>query len=238
MNSQKIIFNIIIIILFLSQILCLILYSIKYPTIYEYKNFMNLLYRKTNYDKNSPYVLGFEKVFGHYCNPPSMVCVDLNEIKSLVIYAFNIITGFFLISGVIYFCIFSLSNRSKGDLKCFKIICPLIFAFGGLTNIYIIYIAFSEGKIVIPNDQFYIFDDEFNETIRNTLNFVSERGSYLQWTSILIIITIIIQIFITVVYSLKLEFKYIDNYNVEQNISHPQNSALLNNNIENIPNNN
>ena len=174
-----------IIILFIGEMICLILFLNKYPEIQErkYHQITRDIYEAEEKEDNQ-IVREFENIFGKLCKGGSdFSCFDIG-LRTIITYIICIIIGILSSIGSFAYC--CSKNNKKGAL--------VVFIISGLLNMNNIDLAFQKDEVNFDGN-IYLYDDDLNNRIKKAINMVYTRSSYLKATSILISIIIIAQIF-------------------------------------------
>ena len=175
---------VIIIILFICEIICLFIYCDKYPEIFNYKSLMKeICFRENN--KNTYIVDEFEKIFGQLCYKGKFTYqLDPRDI---------FINGFcFMVSFLSFISIIITSLLPR--IYLYKVSSIILLVFSSFFNFYNIFIAFKEDGVNLSDNKIYIYSEEFNNQIREALDFANNRAKYLKATSFIILIIILIEI--------------------------------------------
>ena len=202
MSKRQIIFTILFAILFIVQIICLIQYCFKYKERFSYKEFM-LELKSNDKEHYSNVYYKFEKFLGHYCGRSELGCFDLNlnEIGLFFQYGANIFIGIIISQGVLLF-IYKI-NFGEFTTSIKKIII-IILAVAGLFNIFDIYNSFDEYfRIDLNENQIYIYTDDINKKIRDTLDKLNIRAIYMTYSSFAFEIICILEIIIVLLFTSK-----------------------------------
>ena len=183
-----------IIILFIIEIICIILYLHYYSEIYDrkYNNLMFCIFILWKYlserltddiyeaeDKSETKIVEeFENIFGKKCRGLSCLRFDFSVI---IPYIICIIIGLFSAIGSFAYCC------AKNNL----IAAIVIFIICALLNIYNICGAFEKEEINVEGN-IYKYDNELNSRIKDAVDMVHTRSIFLKTTSFLILIIIIV----------------------------------------------
>ena len=197
--------------LILIFILCiviggLILYIKKYILIIAYRDFMKVLKEKleNQYENNDyyNYYNEFESVFGTYNNDLFFLGPEAHRIFTFI--------EIILIGVAI---IFQLCNNCW---KIFRAVISLLILSGCLfINIYNIYISFQiKNKVNLTDDQIYIFDDDFNNEIKENLKKMYNRKIYIITSLFFVIVGLFTQFVLTII---DLRISPTNNNNVKKN---------------------
>ena len=171
----------------------------------------------------------FEKVLGHYCGRSEIGCLELNfhEIVLFFQYGVNILIGFCIFVGVLF--IFRLLQNIFIELilekliNILKLVIILILSAAGLFNIFDIYHSFEEEiRMHLPENQIYIFTDDLNKKIRDTLDKLYKRAIYMKIMAFTLDIICILEIIIVHLYVSKKNRQDVspllqNNYNHDNN---------------------
>ena len=173
MEREKL-FNILIIILCIFELIALIIFGLKYLSDFNFKEFMEKLNQKLNelgeYDQD--YLEAFEYLFHRYYDSTGLFAFA-NFLKSASIFVITIILLIIMILFQInYIC------KQKEFFRFILSIAFLLICFC-LEFIYIYFAFKAKCKIKLTEDEIYIFDDEFNKEIKNNLDFMYERRIYM-----------------------------------------------------------
>ena len=181
---------IIIIILFICEIICLYIYCDKYPEIFNYKSLMKeICFRENN--KNTYIVNEFEKVFGQLCHKGKFT-YQLDP-RDIFTNGFCFMVSFLSLTSII---MTSLLPR----INLYKVCSLLLLVFSIFFNFYNIFIAFKEDGVNLSDSKIYIYSEDFNNQIREALDFAYNRAKYLKATSFITLIIILIEIILSVLF--------------------------------------
>ena len=171
-----------ILILFIVEIICIILYISKYIEIFDpkYKQLTRDIY-KSEIKKSSEILEEFEKIFGTICK--TLICIELDFREFFTI--------LFCILIIIFSGIGSFSSRYCSKTFGCKVCCVIILIISGVMNVYNIDSAFSEDGKNLYSKYIYFYDEDLNNRMREALNMIHIRSLYLKTTSIMILIIII-----------------------------------------------
>ena len=176
----------------------LIIFHFKYVAQFNFYKFMTKLEDKLSlkekekeidYKTMEAILQAYYKVFNHYFDNAASLFALLTLLSMYVL--------FFTIIAILISVILQFGNKSK-DCKFFFI---MFFSIYSLANIIIYFIlAFnSKYKLDLSEKDIYIFDDEFNQEIKNNLYFMFKRKIYLITFVFLAFIGIIAQLIIGII---------------------------------------
>ena len=184
----------IIMILCILEIAALIIYLGKYISNYSFKSFMEKLSEKLDYSSESDqkYLRVFEDVFNKYTDSTGLFALGNFFTMAIVLVAIGILLLFTILIQLKVFCRQDDSKRFIFSL-IFIILCFAI-NFANLDP------AFNaKYEVKLDKDQIYRFDDEFNEEIKDNLDFMYERRIYLIVCFLLTQIFFICQIVLVII---------------------------------------
>lgn len=224
------IINIILLAILILEIVALILFHIKYIAQFNFRNFMSTLYDKMNlteeyelreeYEHREKYKKyeKYEAVFNKYYDNASLGFA-ISTATSLFVMILTIIALIFLV--IWQFC-----GKCKNCKKC----CDFFFPIYCLLNMIIyLYFAFSaKYKVDIPENEIYVYDEEFNKELKKNLDFMYERKIYLIVCVFVAIAGIITQFILILIYR-KNESVIINNMQPQYFYSQP--NIQQNNNL-------
>ena len=167
-----------------SFVYILYVYIDKYPEIFNYRALMkDLCFHENN--KNTYIIKEFEKIFGQYCDGGKFVYkLDTRDIFTN---AFCFIVSFLSLSGIIITNIFPRIFIHKVN-SIILLLSSIIF------NFYNIFIAFREEGVNLSDSKIYKYGEEFNNQIKEGLDYAFNRAKYLKATSIIVLIIILIEL--------------------------------------------
>ena len=185
---------IILIILFCIEIAGVILFTYKYALIDSYGSFMDHLEYQLKKRYNSSYEFYFNKykeVFGDY----DRRYYGLSEV-------------IFTIFNIIELAVLLISNLFQLCNKCWKIcraitsLLLLLICFG--YSFLLLWHSFSfKSKVDLTDEEIYIFDEEFNNEIKNNLKYIHDRRIYLITSSFFVTAAILAE-FVLIIIDVKL----------------------------------
>ena len=175
---------IIIIILFICEIICLYIYCDIYPEIYNYKSLMkDICFHENN--KNTYIVKEFEKVFGQLCEKGKFL-YKLDP-RDILINAFCFMVSFLSFIAIVITALFP-------RIFIYKVSTIILLVVSICFNFFNIFISFREDGVNLSDSKIYIYDKEFNNQIKEGLDFAYNRAKYLKATSFIVLIIILIEI--------------------------------------------
>ena len=190
-----------IIILYIIEIICIILYLGYYSEIYDnkYHELTRDIYEAEN-KKEIDIVEEFENIFGELCKGLlDFSCLKI-DLTIVLLYIICIIIGILSTIGSFAYC--CAKNNIKGAI--------VVFIISAALNIVNIVCAFEKDEINIKGN-IYQYEDELNSRIKDAVDMIHTRSSYLKATSFLILIIIIV--IISNLFLLKHETDNIENLN-------------------------
>ena len=174
---------VIIIILFICENICLYIYCDKYPDIFNYQSLMKEICFHEN-NKNTYIVNEFEKIFGQFCDEGKFVySFDPREI---ITNGFSFMVSLLSLIGIL---VATLLSR----IFNYKIFSLLFLVLSMTFNAYNIITSFREDGVNLQDSKIYIYNEEFNNQIREGLDYAFNRAKYLKATSFIVLIIILIE---------------------------------------------
>ena len=168
------ILNLIIKIICIFEIILLVIYHFLYMSEFDFKDFMEKLYEKlkefSNYDDQ--YYQAFEDLFNRYYDSTGLFFM-VNFLKSLAIFvAISLLLFFMFLLQIKCFC------KQNDYLRYILSIISLILCFGVAFSYLII--AFNlKYTIKLKEDEIYIFDNDFNNEIKENIDYMYNRRIYM-----------------------------------------------------------
>ena len=168
------ILNLIIKILCIFEIIPLVIYHFLYMSEFNFKDFMEKLYDKLNgfSNYNSEYYEAFEDLFNRYYDSTGLIFMAL-FFKSLAIFiAISLLLFLMYLLQIKCFC------KQNDYLRYILSIIFLVLSFG-VAFAYVV-IAFNlKYKIKLKEEEIYIFDNDFNNEIKENIDYMYNRRIYM-----------------------------------------------------------
>lgn len=188
MNINIVIIDIILFIIITFEISVLIIFHFKYVKQFDYQDFMEkiCLDHKKLCDE-------FENIFSHYS--------DTIEFSFL----WKSIKSFFVMASTNLALIIILILEFCGDTKKYKPVWEILLLFYcfGMMMIYLNYAFNAKYKVNLPDNEIYVFDDEFNKEIKINLYFMYKRKIYLIVCPLVVITGTIVNIILILIRIMK-----------------------------------
>ena len=203
-------FVLIISLICIPELICLILFHVKYISDFTFESFMNKLQKKLDelgeYDIN--YYPTFENLFNKYYDTTGLNLM-IKFLQSFVVF----ITIFALLL-LTFLLQISCCCKQRDFLRFILSIISLIICFG-VSFTYVSFAFKEKYKIEMSEDKIYIFDKDFNQEIKDNLDFMFNRRIYLIVCPFFLQVCLIAQLlFIVIKYKLiKKNNNYTYNFN-------------------------
>ena len=203
-------FVLIISLICIPELICLILYHVKYISDFTFESFMNKLQKKLDelgeYDIN--YYPTFENLFNKYYDTTGLNLM-IKFLQSFVVF----ITIFALLL-LTFLLQISCCCKQRDFLRFILSIISLIICFG-VSFTYVSFAFKEKYKIEMSEDKIYIFDKDFNQEIKDNLDFMFNRRIYLIVCPFFLQACLIAQIIFIVIKDklIKKDNNYTDNFN-------------------------
>ena len=173
MEKNKI-FNIIIIIISVVVIISLIIFIVEFMSEFNFESFMRKLSDKlyTLGEFDYEYFNAFEHLFNRYYDS-TYLSVLLNVLISI-----SVIVPIFILLLTTLLLQNDCCCKQKEFLRFILSIIFLVFSLGA-SSVFTYYSFKAKYKIELNEDEIYRFDSEFNEEIKDNLNFMYNRKIYM-----------------------------------------------------------
>ena len=171
------ILGIIIMALSALEFIPLIIYYYNYGEEYGFHDFMGKfkqeIYKlKLDSEKEERIIDAFEILF-HYYNDNSGVSMLLHHAKSIAI---NIVIFGLIIAMLILQCPNNCKNSILGKTIASIILLVIAFSFAIIYDVYAFEVKY---KLRLSDDETYIFNDKFNEEVKENVDYMYNRKIYL-----------------------------------------------------------
>ena len=172
--EKETILILIIILLCIPELIVLLIFQVKYLAEFTYHDFMEKLSDKLGVrnEEENAYFSAFEDLFNRYSDSSGLDAF-VGILKTLIVF----IIIFVLLLLVVLFQV-NCCCKQKDFLRFILSIIFLVFSLGA-SSVFTYYSFKAKYKIEFNEDEIYRFDSEFNEEIKDNLNFMYNRKIYM-----------------------------------------------------------
>ena len=206
--EKETILILIIILLCIPELIVLLIFQVKYLAEFTYHDFMEKLSDKLGVrnEEENAYFSAFEDLFNRYSDSSGLDAF-VGILKTLIVF----IIIFVLLLLVVLFQV-NCCCKQKDFLRFILSIIFLVICFG-LCFVYVAYAFEAKYEIKLSDDKIYIFDNDFNKEIKDNLDLMKERRTYLITCSFLAVFFFLCQIVLVI-----LKEKFFKKENNDDNV--------------------